>query len=146
MIYLFSHKRFGDFAKLNHFDGTYELFDRETNKFPDNISQSGNFDIIDDHFIAFYPFENKFYLRIDEYCTQVTENTEFDLSGSTSKRTLSIKHDGQEIICVTYDVDDSVLSPNDLTAFAELEDFDFGLFLNRIVKGKGRQRVMLGLD
>jgi len=146
MIYLRSRKRLGDFAKLDHFSGVYELFDRETNKFPDNILQAGHFHIIDNHFIAFYPFENQFYIKIDECCTQVTENTEFELSGSTSKRTLSIKHDGQEIICVTYDVDDSILSPNDLTPFADLEDFDFGLFLNRIAKDKGRQRVMLGLD
>lgn len=134
-----SHRSFDLVAEFDTVTGTLEEFSKSCHlERVDSKRNGGVFDYLGVHRILLFRIGTDLLVQVDGHLLNCA-----DLSIETLKtphgRRLSFRSEGVLKISIEYSVSSDLSSHDDLTAFADAEDFDFGLFLANVSLDRLRQ-------
>lgn len=145
MIYL--HKDYTQLVKYNFSNNKYEIinYDKQIDK-----KTQGKADILDGKFIAIFVFKEILYLATDKIQIDIDidklsmDLLSRDLNDNLLERTLILKKEDFVVDTLVYQIDKTIITNQIMyTEMAEVEDFDFGLFLaNNVMDREWQQRFL----
>ena len=137
-----SHRSFDTIGDYDPTTGRFDTFSRraEPNRVTGQLS--GAFDHIGGKRVLLYRLADSLYLEIDGQRLPLEKHV-VEVRPVNGRRLLRVLSAGRVVAELTYDLPplDPPLSV-DPTAFAEEEDFDFGLFLHNVSHDPSRQMRM----
>jgi hypothetical protein len=135
-----SHQSFSTLANYDPFTGSFATFSRNAERAGGVTDPcEGSFDTIGKHRVLLFRSSDVLYLEVD-YQRLPMDGLIFELANSQGNRLLRITKQGVVLHELVYSNNQLPTSfADDPTAFAEEEDFDFGLFLVNLSQDKARQ-------
>lgn len=132
-----------DFDQLAAFDpstGTYRLLSRKQHSELTNIPASGSYSIVNGAMLSLYRRGGVLYLRVGDLEFKLTDDVTSTLIQEGDNRLFQLIRSGNLLYVVRYvpPVPEVALRI-DPTPFVEEEDFDFLLFVHKVLTEAGRR-------
>ncbi|MBX3421510.1 MAG: hypothetical protein KF752_08140 [Pirellulaceae bacterium] len=141
LIYLQDWDQYDRIAQIDGKSGELQLLPmndsslslRTTGRFTDQVGA----------ILAFFAADGVLFLRLNDFVCEFTDSVDIRLLGVSSDRRISVYRDGVELYSTACRVNVTDKFDDDLTAFVDDEDFDFGLFLMNVSKSPDRKAILL---
>lgn len=131
---------FDQLAELDPSTGTYRLVSRKEHPELTTIPPAGAYSVVNDTMLSLYRVDGLLYLRVGDQEFELTYDVTSTLTREDNNRVFRLDRDGDSLIVFRYptSVYEVPLS-TDPTAFIEEEDFDFLLFVHKVLTETGRR-------
>jgi len=135
-----------EFDKLMELDpdtGAYRFLSRKEHPEILSLRPSGAFSILNDTMFSLYRNDGLLYFRVGDRTVELTDDVTSALTNENNNRIFQLIKNGKSEIYLTYlpPVHDIPLSA-DPTPFIEEEDFDFLLFVHKVLSKTSRRNTI----
>lgn len=141
-MYLQSKDLFDLIIRFDIDKGVLERISKNNQGFSDRLN--GSFSEYDDTFFVIFVENDRLFFCYNNKKIDLLDSYVINVEGTPNNRKMTILKDGKKYDEVEYSL--GVLDnkyENDITAFIEDEDFDFGLFVSNLSRNKERKKVLL---
>jgi len=143
MLWLQSNECFNDVAEVDETAGVWRIQSRASEGGDIPSSTDGFYSMLSGVFCALYRSSGELVVQMGDVKVKLSNNVEIAVNGPPGKRCLSLGVSGREVAKHEYALISQRIE-GDPTAFAEDEDFDFGVFLSNIARNPKRQSILKG--
>lgn len=131
---------FDQLAELDPNTGTYQLLSRKRHPELTTTPSSGGYSIVNGTMLSLYRKDGPLHLRFGDREFELTDDVTSTLTRENDSRVFQLVQDGNSLVVFRYapPVLDVPMSA-DPTPFIEEEDFDFLLFVHKVLTDTGRR-------
>lgn len=131
---------FNQLVELDPSNGTYRFLSRKQEPELTTTPPSGSYSIVNGTMMSLYRIDGVLYFRVGDHDFKLTDDVTSTLTREDNNRVFQLIQDGNSRVIFRYlpPVQEVPLSI-DPTPFIEEEDFDFLLFVHKVLTETGRR-------
>ena len=143
MLWLQSNSKFDVIAEFNPDLLVFKILSKKGLGPIQPEKYNGFFDEFPECCLAIFSQGKQIKLLINKTIFELDDKTIVNISNKDGKRKLDIIKNGISIFNILYSLKNNNFFKDDLTAFIDKEDFDFGLFISNISKDPERKAIFI---
>lgn len=135
-----SKDEFDQLAELDPNTGAYELLSRKLHPELTTTPPSGGYSVVDGTMLSLYRRDGVLYFRAGDREINLANDVISTLTREDNNRVFQLIQDGNSLLIFRYlPPDHEIAFDIDPTPFVEEEDFDFLLFVHKVLTEPGRR-------